>query len=69
MGERSINLFLLAWYQITFKVIDNDTSASCSSLFKTEYHMECVGVLCGIYVVVDFLSQVIFIFLLLVSLE
>ena len=36
---------------------------------KTEYHMECVGVLCGIYVVVDFLSQVIFIFLLLVSLD
>ena len=71
MRGRSINAFclLLVWHQITFKVINNDISASCSGLFKnTIPHGKCFGVLYGIYVVVNFLSQVIFLVLLLVSL-
>ena len=51
MRGRSINAFcfLLVWYQITFKVINNDISASCSSLFKnTIPHGKCFGVLYGI---------------------
>ena len=71
MRGRSVNAFclLLVWYQITFKVINNDISASCTGLFKiTIPHGKCFGVLYGIYVVVNFLSQVIFLVLLLVSL-